>query len=123
MHTAIAKSRKSTKSLLVHLSIILPLLKINPTMSATDLRPHLVQHLPSHQSVTAQYIVNFFKKAIKYLAVHDTKGATFTEAQHLLKPSAGQETIASDSAISKERVESILATTMADNSNIWDVLK
>ena len=57
------------------------------------------------------------------MAVNGTKEVTFKEAQHLLKLSVGQEAIASDSSISRGRVESILATIMAGNGDIWAVLK
>ena len=52
------------------------------------------------------------------------KEVKFIEAKHLLKPSIGQGTIALDSSISRERVESILATTMANSiGDIWAVLQ
>ena len=91
-------------------------------MSASNLHPYIVKHLPPHQSVTAQYITNFRKKVIKYLAINGVKEVTFVEAELLLKPSVGQETIKSDSSISRERVESILQTVMAGKGKIWSVL-
>ena len=87
-------------------------------MPASELRPHIVKHLSPHQSVTAQYIANFQKKAIAYLAINGVKEVTFEEAELLLKLSIGQETIKSDSSISRERVESILGTIMTGKGDI-----
>ena len=81
---------------------ILSLLEANPTMSESDLHPHIVKHLPPDQSVTTQYIANFQNKAIKYLAINRVMEVTFEETELLLKSSVGHETIKSDSSISRE---------------------
>ena len=70
MRTAVSRAGSLGKNILQNMGNILSLLEVNPTMPASELRSHIVKHLPPHQSVTAQYIVNFRKKAITYLAIN-----------------------------------------------------
>ena len=63
MRTDIAKSEMfSQNSTLQDMRNIMLLLDVNSTMSVTDLCPPAIKHLPSHQSVTTEYIVSFPKK-------------------------------------------------------------
>ena len=61
MCTAVLRAGSLGKNILQNTGSILSLLEVNPTMTTSDLCLHIVKHLPSHQSVTAQYIANLKK--------------------------------------------------------------
>ena len=95
---AVVRSGKSVLD--IHaMTDVLRLLQVNPTMSAGNLRPFLVRHLPSHMSVTASYVVNFRNKALKYIAINGVQEITQSTASKLLAPSTTAEDIGTDSFI------------------------
>jgi len=76
---------------------VVSLIQINPTMRANELRPLIARHVPSHQSLTAQYIANFRNKVIRYISANGVDGeVTQKDATALLNNSVTEETVSSD---------------------------
>ena len=101
---------------------VLSIVRINPTIKASELRPFIARHVPCHQSLDARYISNFRQKAIRHIALYGNQTVTQDEATQLLRASATEEMIAADSSIQRKQVDELLSNVMA-RGDIWDVIK
>ena len=118
---AISRSGNAVLDLLA-MSNILRLLQVNLTMSAGQLRPFLIWHIPSHVSLLSKFISNFCTKAIKYLGVYGLRELTNSEASQLLTSSTTLEQIATDSSINTRKIQRLLMNVMG-KGDFRDVIK
>ena len=102
---------------------IVEMIRLNATMSSTDLRPHLLQHVPKYKETDASFIRNFRKKALRWIIRNPpAKEMTFEDANLLGAPTAAEEEIVGDSSIDRELVQNVLFNLMTKTGNLADVM-
>ena len=103
------------------MNTVLSLLKEQPGLPNTLLRPLLQKYLPHYKGMDSSFLRNFRNKAIKFICLNPNCELTLQDAQAVASQSftASEEVIDLDQPILLQNFTSLLRKCMQQSSSIW----